>query len=453
MDIHEAPSPRIRAMIVLVAFAFACAGGPQRAVEPAARAAEPAAPRKVTLWSFAQFGTEEYLRRKADVDRKFGVDLVVEVVPQDAFLKRLQTAFDDGNGVPDVIEWTIEYNGVLSADPRRSAVLPLDQYVEKSAVFQNVAPARAAWVTYGGHVYGLPHDVYPAVLVYNDTLWRSVGVDLAEIETWDEFFEAAKKLTAEQRNGVPAHYALPSGNAGLADTMFMIWQQTGAQLLDPDGKPRFTSKEFAGYVRDWLRWYRTGAFGPWEWGRFKAVLASGKLCSYVSPDWWVPQVNLAATGSDGDSTVAVKYQWRVRPLPAYRRGGTTSASWGGSFMAIPKGTKDPALVYAVMEYLQYDPSTLEERWSTTSMLPPRTDLWSDPVFDRADRRFGGQKLGRVLVAAGRNMPRIETGDVFWDARNLFNDRFGDIESGQVTVEDGLEQVQDAAMARYEQLMK
>jgi ABC-type glycerol-3-phosphate transport system substrate-binding protein len=61
------------------------------------------------------------------------------------------------------------------------------------------------------------------VLIYNDTIWKSVGVDIAEIKTWDEFFEASSLLTAEKEDGKPLHYALPYSNYGLSDTMFMIW--------------------------------------------------------------------------------------------------------------------------------------------------------------------------------------------------------------------------------------
>jgi arabinosaccharide transport system substrate-binding protein len=418
------------------------------------RDAQAAEKRKVTLWSFAQNNVDEYVKRKAEVEKKFDIELDIQVVPQDAFVQKLQAVMKDGQGAPDAIEWMIENNRILNANPKKSLVIPLDEYVAKSAEFKKVVPGRVAWVTYGGHTYGLPHDVHPVILIYNDTLWKAVGVDVAKIETWDEFFEASKKLTAEKKDGKPLHYALPSGNDGLGNTMFMIWQQTGSQILDKDGKPTFTSPEFSAYVTKWFDWYKTGAFTAWDWGNFKALLANGTLASYTSPDWWVPQVTLAATGVDGDSKVEKKYEFRIRSLPVYKKGGPTSASWGGSFMAIPKTTKDPAFVYKVIEYLEYDPGALKARWET-SMLPPFQEVWSDPMFQAPDsqKRFGGQSLGQIMIAGAKTMPKINSGDIFWDAINDFGEQYTEMATGKVSVADGLKKVQDKAQARFEAVKK
>jgi arabinosaccharide transport system substrate-binding protein len=428
-----------RALVALVTLAVAFS----------AQAAEK---RKVTLWSFAQNNVDEYVARKADVEKKFDIELDIQVVPQNAFVQKLQAVMMDQKGVPDAIEWLIENNKILNASPKKSFVIPLDDYVKKSEAFKKVVPGRVAWTTYGGHVYGLPHDVHPVTLIYNETLWKAAGVDMTKIETWDDFFAAAQKLAAEKKDGKPVHYALPSGNGGLGDTMFMIWQQTGAQILDAKGAPTFTSPEFTAYVKKWFEWYNSGVFTAWDWGNFKALLANGTMASYTSPDWWVPQVTLAATGQDGDAKVEKKYEWRIRQLPVYKKGGVAASSWGGSFMAIPKGTKDPDFIYKVIEYLEYDMGALKDRWKT-SMLPPFSEVWADPMFAQPDARFGGQSLGKVMVATAKVMPKINSGDIFWDAVGDFGEQYTEIGTGKVTVEAGLAAAQAKSMARFEQLKK
>jgi arabinosaccharide transport system substrate-binding protein len=430
-----------RALVALVTLAVAFS----------AQAAEK---RKVTLWSFAQNNVDEYVARKAAVEAKFDIELDIQVVPQNAFVQKLQAVMMDQKGVPDAIEWLIENNKILNASPKKSFVIPLDDYVKKSAGFKKVVPGRVAWTTYGGHVYGLPHDVHPVILIYNETLWKAAGVDMAKIETWDDFFAAAQKLAAEKKDGKPVHYALPSGNGGLGDTMFMIWQQTGAQILDAKGAPTFTSPEFTAYVKKWFEWYNSGVFTAWDWGNFKALLANGTMASYTSPDWWVPQVTLAATGQDGDAKAEKKYEWRIRQLPVYKKGGPAASSWGGSFMAIPKGTKDPDFIYKVIEYLEYDMGALKDRWKT-SMLPPFSEVWGDPMFSQPDeqKRFGGQSLGQVMVSTAKVMPKINSGDIFWDAVNDFGEQYTEIATGKLTVEAGLAAAQAKSMARYEQLKK
>jgi len=398
-----------------------------------------AAKREVLMWSFAANNVEEWKARQAEIEQKFDIALKIELVAQDAFVQKLQAVMMDGKGVPDIIEWMIENNRILNADPKKSFVLPLNDYVAKSAVFKKVVPGRVAWVKYGGNVYGLPHDVHPVILIYNDTLWKKVGVDVAKIKTWDEFFAAAKKLIKEKKDGKPVNYALPSSNGGLGDTMFMIWQTTGSQILDKSGKPSFTSPDFVAYVKKWKAWYDSGVFTAWDWGNFSALLKNGTLCSYTSPDWWVSQ-------SDAASEV---YAMRVRDLPLYKKGGANTASWGGSFLAIPKGTKDADTVYKIIEYMQYDKGAIKLAYEKTGMLRPLPDAWDDPVFNKPDKRFGGQKLAQLQIKLAKVMPAVNTGDVFWDIINDFNEQYSKIMTGEVSVEDGLKAAQEKAMKRVQ----
>lgn len=395
----------------------------------------------VTMWSFAANNVQEWKKREAAIEKKFNIDLKVELVAQNAFVQKLQAVMMDGSNVPNIIEWMIENNRILNADPGKSFVLPLNKYVDDSSVFKKVPDGRVAWVKYGGNVYGLPHDVHPVVLIYNDDIWKKEGkTDLATIKTWDDFFAAAKNLVSKKKGGKPVHYALPYANDGLNNTMFMIWQQTGAQILTNDGKPNFTSPEFKAFVEKWLEWQKTGAFTMWDWGNFAALLKNGTLSSYISPDWWVPQVNQASE----------KFKFRVRDLPVYKAGGPTTASWGGSFLAIPKGEaneKEADRLYEIIEYMQYDEGSLVTRWVETGMLPPFEEVWDKDEFKKDDPRFGGQKLGAIMASAAKKMPPIVSGDIFWNAINDFTAEYSEIASGKKSVEEGLKATQARVMKR------
>jgi arabinosaccharide transport system substrate-binding protein len=417
-------------LLLLFAGSFLFAGGQEEAPEE---------PRRVLLWTFGM--ANEWYYREEEIEERFNIILDIERVPQGNFVQKLRAVIEDGEGVPDIIEWGIEDNRILSEDPDKCLVLPLDDYVKDSEFFQYVVPGRVSWLTYGGHIYGLPHDTHPVVLIYNDTIWKSAGIDVAEIKTWDEFFEASRLLTAEQEDGKPLHYALPWGNDGLGNTMFMIWQQTGAQILNENGKPNFTSPEFTAFVKKWLEWVDTGAFCIWDWGNFPALLYNGALCSYASPDWWVSQVNY--TAADGT------YEWRVRDLPLYDEGGPNTASWGGIFLAIPKGTEEPELIYRIIEYMQYDAEAVKDWYETTGMLPPFTGVWGDEIFKEPDERFGGQKLGKLMIECAKNMPSLNMGEVFWDAIREFNKWYPEIANGTISVEEGLAKAQ----AEVEALME
>jgi arabinosaccharide transport system substrate-binding protein len=397
-----------------------------------------AAPKKVVFWSFAANNVDEWKARESEIEGKFKIDLDIQLVAEQAFVQKLQAVMMDGKNVPDIIEWRIEQNQVLNADPKKAFCLPLEKWTTKSPVFKGVVPGRVAWVTYGGHVYGMPHDVHPVVMVYNDTLWKAAGVDLATVETWDDFFAQAQKLTAEKQDGKPLHFALPSSNGGLADTMWMVWQQTGGQILSKDGKPSFEDPAFKSFVEQWIKWYNTGVFTGWDWGAFGMLLKNGTLAAYTSPDWWISQVFDAA--NEG------KYQFRVRALPYYKKGGPRTASWGGSFLGMIKTAKSPDQLYKIMEYMQYDETAfLKYRWPLTQMLPPFSSVWNSPTFNQADPHFGGQKLGALQVQCAKEMPSVNSGDIFWNAVTEFGNVYPDMQSGKISVDAGLKKVQAKAL--------
>jgi arabinosaccharide transport system substrate-binding protein len=396
-----------------------------------------AAGKTITMWTFAPNNLAEWTNNRAAIEKKFGITLDIQLIAQDAYIQKLQAVMMDGKGVPDIIEWMIENNQILNADPKKCLVTPLESFA--TPVFNAVPKGRVAFVKYGEHIYGLPHDVHPLVMIYNDTLWQAVGVDVAKIKTWDEFFEASKKLTKEQKDGKPVHYALPSQNGGLGDTMWMLWQTSGSQILTKDGKPNFTSPAFADFVKKWKGWYETGAFVTWDWGNFGAMLKNGTLASYTSPDWWVSQVDAAA--KDGT------YKFKVRDLPVYKTGGPNTGSWGGTFLAIPKTVKNPAEIYKIVEFMQYEKEFLLSRYPVSGMVPPNPALYSDPSFQKPDPRFGGQKLGVLQTSLAVKEPEITTGDIFWQAINDFGTTYPDMMTGKVTIDDGLKIVQAAAEKR------
>jgi len=407
--------------------------------------------RTVTMWTFAPHTAEPLKDREAAIEQRFNINLEIEMIAQNVIVQKLQAEILTGGNPPDIIELYIENNIAMSIDPEKTLVRPLEEYSRNSSVFSSLPAGRTAWCTYGQHIYGLPRDVHPVVLVYNDTLWKSVGVDLAKIMTWDDFFLAARRLTAEKVDGQPLHYALPYGNDGLQNTMYMLWQQTGAEILDTSGKPQFTSPEFTAFIIKLREWVSSGAFSEWDWGQFDAMLANGTLASYPSPDWWISHVDMAA--KEG------RYQFRVRPLPVYKEGGPRTASWGGTFLAIPKsfsgkGSTNPlnnrletAELYSIIEYMQYDVEDCKERLRKTGIIPANPAAWDDPSVQNPDPRFGGQMLTRLQCELAAEMPVIQNGDIFWDAINDFTEYYSLLELGKINLAECLQKAQEAAMQR------
>jgi lactose/L-arabinose transport system substrate-binding protein len=191
-----------------------------------------------------------------------------------------------------------------------------------------------------------------------------------------------------------------------------------------------------------MAWLKTGTMCSWDWGNFGSLLKSGGFASFASPDWWVSQVRDGA-----DSGV----QFRARPLPLYRKGGSPTASWGGTFLAICKLAKYQDFLYTVIETMQYNESMHKTRYQDTRMVPPLDTLWDDPSYSVPNPTFGGQKIGELQVSMARQIPPVQSGNVFWGAIDDFNAVYPDMVAGKISVKEGLEKVQEMAMERYKVL--
>ncbi|MEZ4729548.1 MAG: extracellular solute-binding protein [Caldilineaceae bacterium] len=75
------------------------------------------------------------------------------------------------------------------ADP---GLVDLKDRLTEGGYLEQLVAAREALYSYQGHIYGIEHALTPVVLYYRADVWEGAGVNLEEIETWDDYIEAAK---------------------------------------------------------------------------------------------------------------------------------------------------------------------------------------------------------------------------------------------------------------------
>lgn len=73
-------------------------------------------------------------------------------------------------------------------------------------------PGTWASVKLNGGVYALPMDSGPMAWFYNKDVFDKAGVDPTRVRTWDEFYDAAKKVRA-----TGSYITSDSGDAGFFD--------------------------------------------------------------------------------------------------------------------------------------------------------------------------------------------------------------------------------------------
>lgn len=137
----------------------------------------------------------------------------------------LNNAIQDGYGIPDVVQ--LEYYA-LRQYAVSGQLVAITGRTEGYGDFYT--PGTWASVQLNGRVYGLPMDSGPMAFFYNDSVFEQVGIDASKIRTWDDYYEAAKKLKS-----IGVYIAADSGDASFYDTM--IWLAGGRPFsTSNDGK-------------------------------------------------------------------------------------------------------------------------------------------------------------------------------------------------------------------------
>jgi hypothetical protein len=71
---------------------------------------------------------------------------------------------------------------------------------------------------------------------------------------------------------------------------------------------------------------------------------------------------------------------------------------------ITKATKQPELAWELAKALYFDPEELGPRFALTNILPPLSDAWSRPEFQRRDAYYGGQQVGALFAKLAPETP-------------------------------------------------
>ena len=311
----------------------------------------------------------------------------------------LNNAIQDGYGIPDVVQ--LEYYA-LRQYAVSSQLMAITGRTKGYGDFYT--PGTWASVQLNGRVYGLPMDSGPMAFFYNDSVFEQVGIDASKIRTWDDYYEAAKKLKS-----IGVYIAADSGDASFYDTM--IWLAGGRpfstsndgknvtiNLTDDEGTRTFT--EF------WQKMIDEGLVATnlttWSDG-WKEAVGEGKIASMFSGAWLPSLLMSNLPGTAG--------LWRVAQMPTPDGSYTTSEN-GGSALAVLQRSRKPEASYRFIEYACHNAEGIKARVDGGA-FPADNITLSDREFLRkttvTDERgieipyFGGQEYNRVLSQAAENV--------------------------------------------------
>lgn len=384
---------------------------------------------KLTFWGWPA-GYDLAVNKFNQTHPKICVALENAGASTDEYTK-LTDALKAGSGTPDVA--TIEYFELPSFEVTKSLV-DLTGYGIDSAQ-QDEAPIAWSQVSQGSHVYAMPVDLGPMALFYNAKELQADGVQVPS--TWDEFASAADQLHAKDPNAAITNFDPESQQDVLA-----LMQQFGAFPFTYTGGSKlgihFTGANemaFAKYWQDLIdkKEVTTVAdFSPQQWANFD----SGADATRLSPAWGPVGMQLSIKKTIGD--------WQTAPLPQVTAGEPASGSWGGSTLAVVKGTKHAK---EAAEFVKWFGGS-DESWKILSgpvagAFPAYMPLLKSPAFQATTLPItGSSKPNTVFAAAAQDVQAAQWPPIMTAALTQWTSTFAGVTKGSETLQQAFTTFQD-----------
>lgn len=366
----------------------------------------------VELWTFADSHRREYggadlpAGVPSPLERftaQTGLSADVKLIQQRAMNTRLSALIlGDVRGaeLPDVVELEISSVGRFFGPPvDRVGFLPLNDLLARDGWRDKIVESRLAAWSKGGQIFGVPGDVHPTMIAYNDELFRAAGVDLAASETWDQFIDnCLRAQRAWREQGVRDRWALelPRNSSGWLVTMLL---ERGVSLIDADGGLRITDERVLNTLVTYCEMSvgdrRIGA-QPSEGNQSYALdMNGGTLAAMIAPDWRVKYLR--------DYAPSLAGKMRVMPMPRWPDSPYRTSTWGGTAIAIPRNAPDPEKSWRLIESLYLGGGSAPSR-NSYKLSAVRTHWANDPLRDEHDAFYSGQQVRKLIADLADEVP-------------------------------------------------
>ena len=318
-----------------------------------------------------------------------------------ALERRLMAAATADAPVADLVEGERNLVARVFAGPLEDVgFVDLTEHFQRENILAQLnAPSITPWMT-RGRIFGLPHDVHPCLLGYRADLVEAAGIDVSQIETWDDFYRLLAPLIQDlDGDGRPDRYLLNFWETQ-RDPLQALLLQAGSQFFDANGHVQVDTELNARVMAKLVTWIA----GP---GRFcvdapeftaggDQMRLNGTVVASILPDW------LAGTWKNFIPGLGGKV--KLMRLPAWERGGLRTSVWGGTCLSITTAAPDVEKSWAFAKHLYFSPQVAEGLFRSTFTISPVKSLWALPIYHQPDPFFSGQKVGELYIAEAPSVP-------------------------------------------------
>lgn len=299
---------------------------------------------------------------------------------------------------------------------------------EVAAAKDSFVPWTWGQVTLGTEdsVYGVPQDSGPMALFYRSDLFEANNIPVPT--TWAEYKDAAKKVRAA------GGYITNFSQSDINQFAGFVWQADG-QWFQNNGDEwtvdltSDASKQVADYWQDLIDEDLVSTVPAWtdEWNN---AYNSGNVWSWNSAVWGANSIASGAPDTAG--------KWSVAPAPQWNAGEEKAGNWGGSSVAVFKGTDHLYEASKFALWLNTSDESLTLLNKSANIYPATTEGLKLPSLQEGVEFYGGQKIYDVFADAATQVnPDFVWGPTMTQTYADVSDGFKAAVTGDGTLFDAL----------------
>ena len=283
----------------------------------------------------------------------------------------------------------------------RGVLADLRPYIERTPeMADNVwLPAALRYGRHGDYVYGIPIEQDAAAILYNIDLFKEAGLPTSPtmFKNWEDFRQAAIKLTKRDEHGTMIQAGYMGGGADLANSLPWMYANGGRFYSDDSRKSAFNDvpmRETLQFLQD-LQWRDKVSFPVTTERQDLQLFLQGKVALYVGGTWSGHIVEEQAPG--------MRFGMMAFP-PGPHGNGPSGMTWT-NLMCIPKGAKNPE---AAWRFITYYCGMRNALWKlkAADRNSPLAGFYSTPEWQEAVHQHPSLEMVPAITSVGGLYPVV-----------------------------------------------
>lgn len=316
-------------------------------------------PVTLTYWQHSSAARDEMMTElvKQFESENPDIKIKLEFIPEADYSQKLIPALATDTA-PDVFQIQ---SGMVSKLAQAGTIQPLDESIMPTGdIAKEFVAAAVDGLKYEGRYYGMPTDVQTIVTFWNKKLVAEAGLDAEKgPQTWEEFFDWARKLTKRDGDSLVQS---GWGGKGYAPEVLSYVEQKGGRFYDEASRKFVFADDSAAVeaIREFASLYKEDKVYDTEFVKNWAGFRQGLVALMLGHPAMIG--NLPTTAPDLDFGVGL--------IPANGDSRATCVTSWGYVMSTKAPSKEAT------RFIQFLSSEeVEKQWTMkTGELPARTAL-------------------------------------------------------------------------------